>query len=86
MNDYKRLTIENESKFCRHKKDGVTYWQVVERLAELEDMIEKRELLTKEEHLKLCNEFYEQGKFDVKAEELSRKGIEYGVDVKEDEE
>ena len=35
-----RLTIENEPKFCRHIKKGVTQWQVIERLAELEDEIE----------------------------------------------
>lgn len=37
---YERLTVANEAKFCRHKKQGVPDWKVIERLAELEDKIE----------------------------------------------
>lgn len=40
-----RLTIPNEAKFCRHKKQGVLDWEAIERLAELEDKIESGEIL-----------------------------------------
>lgn len=37
---YERLTVEDEEKYFRHKKARVADWQVVERLAELEDKLE----------------------------------------------
>ena len=40
-----RLTIPNEAKYCRHKKPSSPTWEVIERLAELEDKIESGTLV-----------------------------------------
>lgn len=43
--EYERLTEQNGAKFCRKKKESVANWEIVERLAELEDKIEQGTLI-----------------------------------------
>ncbi len=68
MNEFTQPLSENKS------------IQYAVRLQALENKIESGELITKEEHLKRCQELYEQGKFDAMAE------IEFSEELKDLEE